>query len=102
MNARRHMRPRPETTCPTRGAEKAAVQRWLNGQVMAAARSRRLATDEGPDPAKAVAEALSAVNALATMGLWPGRRDPASEAAVTEVRCRWAKIQRRARHARER
>ena len=30
------------------------------------------------------------------MGLWPGPRDPASEAAVVEVRCRWACIQKRA------
>lgn len=46
--------------------------------------------DEGPNPAQAVAEALSAVNALAEMGLWPGPRDAANAAAVNEVRKRWA------------
>jgi hypothetical protein len=56
-------------------------------------RIRQAAAEEGPNPRQAVAEALSAVNALAEMGLWPGPRDPASEAAVIQVRERWARIQ---------
>jgi len=75
--------------------EKAAVRRWLHGQAAAAARSRQ-AAEAGPDPKQAIAEALSAVRALAARGLWPGPRDPASEAAVIEVRRRWACIQKRA------
>lgn len=89
-------------TRTTRASEKAAVRRWLHGQAMAAARSRQAAAAEGPDPAQAVAEALAAVNALAAMGLWPGPRDPASEAAVIEVRRRWARIQKRAMRDRKR
>lgn len=73
-----------------------AVRRWLHGQVAAAARSRDAHAAEGPNPEQAVAEALSAVNALADMGMWPGPRDPANEAAVLEVRRRWARIQKRA------
>jgi hypothetical protein len=79
----------------------AAVRRWLRGQVMAAERSRQLSAAEGPNPKQAVAEALSAVNALAEMGLWPGPRDPANEAAVIQVRRRWARIQKKAMRERE-
>jgi hypothetical protein len=80
--------------------EKAAVRRWLDGQAATALRIRQAAAEEGPNPVQAVAEALSAANALATMGMWPGPRDPASEAAVLEVRRRWARIQRKAKRAR--
>jgi hypothetical protein len=69
---------------------------------MAAARSRQVLAAEGPNPKQAVAEALSAVNALAEMGMWPGPRDPASEAAVNDVRRRWARIQKRAMRDRAR
>jgi hypothetical protein len=79
-----------------------AVQRWKRGQVLAAARSREVTAREGPRPDQAVAEALSAVSALDTMGLWPGSRDPVSEAAVLQVRRRWARIQQRAKRARTR
>jgi hypothetical protein len=75
---------------------KAAVRRWLHGQTLAAERSLLVAAREGPNPTQAVIEALSAVNAVAAMGLWPGVRDPASEAAIIEVRRRWARIQKRA------
>jgi len=81
-------------------AEKAAVQRWLQGYAAIAVRIRQAAAAEGPNPTQAVAEALSAATALETMGMWPGPRDPASEAAVLEVRRRWAKIQRKARRDR--
>lgn len=81
-------------------AEKAAVQRWLQGHAAIAVRIRQAATEEGPNPTQAVAEALSAATALEMMGMWPGPRDPASEAAVLEVRRRWAKIQRKARRDR--
>ena len=57
--------------------EQAAVRRWLHGQAAAAARSRQAAAEAGPDPKQAIAEALSAVRALAAIGLWPGPRDPA-------------------------
>lgn len=70
--------------------------------MLAAARSCELAAREGPRPAQAVAEALSAAAALETMGIWPGPRDPVSEAAVLQVRRRWARIQQRAKSARRR
>lgn len=73
-----------------------AVRRWLQGQARAAARSREVVVEQGPNPSQAVAEALSAVNALVEMNMWPGPRDPANEAAVVEVRRRWARIQKRA------
>lgn len=76
--------------------EKAAVRRWIHGQELAALRSKQVAAQRGPVPEQAVAEALSAIGALAAMGLWPGPRDAANEAAVVEVRGRWARIQKRA------
>jgi hypothetical protein len=85
-----------------KGTEAAAVRRWLQGQARAAARSQQASAAEGPNPEQAVAEALSAVNALAEMGMWPGPRDPANEAAVVEVRRRWARIQKRAMRDRSR
>lgn len=81
--------------------EATAVRRFLRGQAMAAARGRQALAAEGPNPKQAVAEALSAVNALAEMGLWPGPRDPANEAAVIQVRQRWARIQKKAIRDRE-
>ncbi len=90
------------TTPSNPASEKLAVQRWIRGQVLASQRSRQAAADEGPNPAQAVAEAQSAVNALAKMGLWPGPRDPANEVAVSEVRERWARIQKRAMRERQR
>jgi hypothetical protein len=80
----------------------AAVRRWKRGHDLAAERSRELAAREGPRPAQAVAEALSAASALETMGMWPAPRDPVSEAAVLQVRRRWARIQQRAKQARSR
>lgn len=80
----------------------AAVRRWKRGQMLAAERSRELTAREGPRPAQAVAEALSAAAALETMGIWPGPRDPVSEAAVLQVRRRWARIQQRAKNAQQR
>lgn len=69
------------------------------GHAAAAARQREIQREEGPHPEQAVAEALSAVRALAAAGLWPGPRDPASERSVEEVRRRWARIEHRARQA---
>jgi hypothetical protein len=83
-------------------SESIAVRRWLRGQAMAAARSRQAVAEAGPDPAQAVAEALSAIDALADAGLWPGPRDPVSEAAVVQVRERWSRIQKRAMRDRQR
>lgn len=79
-----------------------AVRKWLHGQAAAALRSRDAHAAEGPNPEQAIAEALSAVNALAEMGMWPGPRDPANEAAVIEVRQRWARIQKKAMRDRTR
>ena len=79
-----------------------AVKNWLRGQAAAAARSRQASATEGPNPEQAVAEALSAVNALAEMGMWPRPRDPANEAAVVDVRRRWARIQKKAMRDRTR
>jgi hypothetical protein len=59
--------------------------------------SGRITAEQGPDPEQAVAEALSALEALAAMGMWPGPRDPANEAAVIELRQCWARLQRKAR-----
>lgn len=70
--------------------------------MLAAERSRELTACEGPHPAQAVAEALSAAAALEAMGIWPGPRDLVSEAAVLQVRRRWARIQQRAKNARRR
>jgi len=61
---------------------------------------RTLQAIEGPRPARAVAQSLSALSALETMGRWPGPRDPVSARAIEEVRRRWARIQQRARAAR--
>jgi hypothetical protein len=82
--------------------EKSSVQRWRHGQAAAEERKRALVSQEGPRPEQAVAESLSALNALCDMGLWPGPRDEVSERAVWEVRRRWARIQKRARASQER
>jgi hypothetical protein len=84
------------------GQQRTRVRRWLDGQARAAARNREEAAKQGPNPTQAVAEALSAVDALAEMGLWPGPRDPASEAAVIAVRQRWTRIERKAMRERRR
>jgi hypothetical protein len=81
-------------------SQKQAVQRWLAGQRAAARVQRTLQAAEGPRPAHAVAQSLSALSALEAMGRWPAPRDPVSERAVEEVRRRWARIQQRARVAR--
>lgn len=78
------------------------VLRWRRGLAAAAARQRELSYAEGPSPEQAVAEALSALNALDEMGAWPGPRDPVSERGVREVRRRWARIQRLARASQKR
>ena len=76
-----------------------AVRRWKRGQELAAAKSREVAAQDGPRPRQAVAEAVAAANAMGAMGLWPGPRDPVNEAAVLNVRRRWARIQQRAKQA---
>jgi hypothetical protein len=73
------------------------IRRWRRGMQAAEERQRSLRADEGPRPEQAVAECLSALNALEAMGGWPGPRDPVSEQGVQQVRERWARIQRRAR-----
>jgi hypothetical protein len=79
--------------------ERVAVKRWLAGQRASALAQRGLQASEGPRPAHAVAQSLSALSALETMGRWPGPRDAVSERAIQEVRRRWARIQQRARAA---
>jgi hypothetical protein len=79
--------------------EQAAVRRWLAGQRASARMQRTLQSAEGPRPARAVAQSLSALSALETMGRWPGPRDVVSERAIEEVRRRWVRIQQRARGA---
>ena len=76
------------------------VNRWRRGHEAAAARQRELMRAEGPRPAQAIAEAMAALDTLHAMGQWPGPRDPVSERAISEVRRRWARIQRHERRAR--
>jgi hypothetical protein len=71
------------------------------GQQAAAERARELMRAEGAQPEQAVAEALAASAALAAEGKWPAPRDPASEREVEEVRRRWARIEHRAREAKQ-
>jgi hypothetical protein len=80
-----------------RQGEAALVKRWRLGHAIAAERQRRLLAEEGPRPAQAVAESISALNALEAMGLWPGPRDEIAERGVEQVRRRWAKVQKRAK-----
>lgn len=75
---------------------KDAVRRFLSGHRAAELRQQALRREQGPQPDQAVAEAIAAVAALAAMGDWPGPRDPASEAAVVQLRRRWVKIEQRA------
>ena len=75
--------------------EAAAIRRWKKGHAAAAQRQRSLLAAEGPRPVLAVAELLSALNALYAMGMWPGPRDQ-------QVRRRWAQVQHRAKQARTR
>lgn len=60
-------------------------------------RQRQLQAAEGPRPARAVEQCLSALSALETMGMWPGKLDPISEHQIDDVRQQWARIQRKAR-----
>ncbi len=73
------------------------VRRWRRGMRAAEERQRQLRAAEGPNPAQAVEECLSALSALDAMGMWPGGLDPISERQVDDVRRRWAHVQRRAR-----
>jgi hypothetical protein len=75
------------------------ILRMRRGHAAAAARQQELLRAEGPRPDQAVAEALSAATAFAAIGRWPAPRDPASEAAVLEVRRRWARIGKTSRRS---
>jgi hypothetical protein len=79
--------------------ERAAVRRWLSGLRASADAQRALQASEGPRPARAVSQAMSALSALEGMKRWPGPRDARSERAIQKVRRRWARIQGRARAA---
>lgn len=81
-------------------SEKRALESMRRGHEAASRAAEAVARAEGAKPAQAIAEALSALNALADMGLWPGPRDPGSEREVEEVRRRWARIQTNAQKAR--
>jgi hypothetical protein len=67
--------------------------------VLAAQRQRSLLAEQGPQPEQAIAESLSALNAMDTMGMWPAPRDPVAELGIQQVRHRWARVQRRAKQA---
>jgi hypothetical protein len=79
----------------TREAER--IKRWRQGQIAAARRQLELSASEGPNPAQAVAEALSAFELVTRGKRQPSQRDPISERDVTEVRRRWARIQKLAK-----
>lgn len=70
------------------------------GHAAAAQRQLELLRSEGPMPAQAVDEALSAFEILYRRGPRALRRDPVSEHQVQKVRSRWARIQKRAQRAR--
>jgi hypothetical protein len=82
--------------------EAAAIRRWQRGHASSAQRQRSLLAAAGAQPAQAVAESLSALNALDTMGMWPAPRDAISEYGIQQVRRRWARVQHRAKQARTR
>lgn len=76
--------------------ERARLERFLAGQRASAQAQQELQRAEGPKPERAVAQALSALSALRKMGRFPAPRDAFSQAAIDEVRARWARIQNRA------
>ena len=78
----------------------APIVRMLRGQRVAARRQRELLRIERANPKRAVAEAISAVAALAAQGSWPGPRDSVTERAVERVRRRWVRIGQNAKKAR--
>jgi len=82
--------------------EAAAIRRWKRGHARATQRQRSLLAADGAQPALAVAESLSALNALDTMGMWPAPRDAITEQGIEQVRRRWALVQHRAKQARPR
>jgi hypothetical protein len=82
--------------------EAAAIRRWKRGHARSAQRQRSLLAHAGAQPALAVAESLSALNALDAMGMWPAPRDAISEQGIQLVRRRWARVQQRAKQARTR
>jgi hypothetical protein len=76
-----------------------AVKRWRTGHIEAERRQRVELAREGAHPERAVAEAIAALEAIATMGLWPAPRDPVAARAVDAVRRRWVRIETRAKAA---
>jgi len=82
--------------------EAAAIRRWKQGHAKSAQRQRSLLAAAGAQPALAVAESLSALNALEAMGMWPAPRDAISEQGIQQVRRRWARVQHRAKQTRTR
>jgi hypothetical protein len=86
--------------CYREGMAEAAVKTWLRGYRAAALRVEQARAQETPEPERAIAEALSALNLLHDLGTWPGPRDPVEEDGVARVRARWAKVQRRAKETR--
>ena len=76
------------------------VKRFLAGHRAAERHADATRALGGPNPAQAIAESLSALNAACEMGIWPGPRDPISEQAVQSVRRRWARVGQRTRRPR--
>jgi len=83
-----------------RQREVEAIKRWRRGQIASARRKLELSAEEGPDPEQAVAEALAAFTMLSRSSSHSLERDPVSARDVTEVRRRWARIQKRAQKKR--
>jgi hypothetical protein len=81
--------------------QRAAFLRWRRGHEAAARRERELLAKAGARPEAAVGESRAALNALDRMSKWPTCRDPVAAHAIAIVRRRWARVQRRARHARQ-
>ncbi|HEY4239362.1 MAG TPA: hypothetical protein VGM88_06075 [Kofleriaceae bacterium] len=77
-------------------AEAERIRRWRRGMELAAERSREAFAAAGPQPEQAVREAKSAYAAAKHMGLLARPRDPVSQAAIDELRERWARVKRRA------
>lgn len=79
--------------------QREAIKRMIRGHAAAEELQRRLRAAEGPNPERAMADALALLDLVESRGAWPGPRDTLAEREVQEVRRRWAKIQKRARTA---
>jgi hypothetical protein len=81
--------------------QRAAFRRWRRGHQAAARRQQQLLAEEGARPDVAIAESRAALNALEQISGFPSDRDPVAEAAIDDVRRRWARVQQQAKRARQ-